>query len=705
MSTEIKPAGSGRSDKADKADRADKQARLELARKRFKLCVDAESTLRQRMLEDQRFAAGEHWPQAVKNAREGEGRPCLTIDRLTPQLKQVANQQRAMRPSVQINAVDSGADPETAEVLQGLIRHIENQSDADDAYDQAGLHQLEIGRGWIRIVTKPCEDGSGNQDIRIERVRNPFKVWIDPTVERRDYADAKYAFEAFDFLSEELSARWPKASHTLVSEFMSGLGDDAPNWIDGERIRVVKAWRVDTVKEVQNGRTIERRKVSCDFMSGLEILESYEWAGKFIPLIPVLGDEREIEGELDLRGMVRGAKDPQRMFNYWKSATTEAMALAPKAPFIVAEGQVEPYKHLWKTANSKNHAYLPYRPTTLAGQPVPAPQRQFGEPPIQAMMMNQQAAEADLRAATGFFDVGEKEAREQSGRAILARQQMGQHGNADYLDGLARAIRFAGRQLIDLAPKIYDVPRVVRIIGGDNQPKNVMVHGGQAPAADPLTGAPALPPGVEQIYDLSVGTYDVSVSVGPSLPSKRAEFVQQMGEFLKGQPGMLQMVGDLLFEEMDIPNAKRIAERFRKMLPPALQEGQGGPDPAQMAGQLQQATQAAQAMQQKIQELEAIVNGKQIEAQSKEKIAVLEIQHKERLAELEAQLAQFKAITAAGMQQQKLEHDAAKTAASFAHDGTVAAIEHQHEREMSARAHVQAQETRALEAEHGDKAA
>jgi hypothetical protein len=517
VSTE-KPAGSSRT-----ADADDKL--LELARRRFKVCVEAEDKLRARQLEDKRFAAGDQWPEAIKKQRAEDNRPCLVIDRLKPQLKQVTNAQKAMRPAVQVNPVDNGADPETAEVFQGLVRHIENQSDADDAYDQAGKDQVEIGRGWFRITTEYCDDDTGNQEIRIERVRNPFSIYTDPASQRRDTSDKKYAFEVSDLTADELKARFPDAKYTTGADF-EGLGDDAPQWmVGGERIRVVKYWHVETTKSTKPGttgkdRVYETHKVSCDVLTGLEVLEHYDWAGKYIPLAPVIAEEIDLEGEVDIRGMVRGAKDPQRMLNYWKSATTEAMALAPKAPIVAAEGQLEPYIAMWKQANTRNLPYLLYKPTTLGGALTPPPQRQVAEPPIQAMMAQTQAAENDLRAATGFFDVDERESREQSGRAIMARQQMGQHGNSDYLDGLSRGIRFGGRILIDLIPKIYDVPRVVRILGLDNQPQLVMIHAGQAPAVDPATGAPALPPGVKGIYDLSVGTYDVTVTQGPS-PAKR----------------------------------------------------------------------------------------------------------------------------------------------------------------------------------------
>jgi len=688
----------------DKKPAGKDDALLELARKRFKVASDAVNTLRILQLEDKKFAAGEQWDAKIKSEREDNGRPCLTIDRLKPQIKQVTNQQRKMRPAIQVNAVDNSADPKTAEVLQGLVRHIENQSDADDAYDQAGKDQTEIGIGWWKYCTEYLEDGSGNQRIVCERIRNPFSVYDDPAAQKRDRRDRRYLFETTWLEREEFTARY-KHAKLVTSDLLEGMGDEGPMWIEGERILVAKYWRVEVTradKTLANGKTIqvETRKVFCDHITALEVLEPYEWAGKYIPYVCVLGEEIDIEGKVDVRGMVRGAKDPQRMFNYWKSATTEAMALAPKAPFLVAEGQIEPYLAQWKNANSKNQPYLQYKPVTLGGTLAPPPQRQTAEPPIQAMMRETQGAENDIRAATGFFDTNQQETREMSGVAIRARQSQGEHGNSDYLDGLARGVRFGGRILVDLAPKIYDAPRVVRILGLDNQPKTVMVHGGQPPAADPMTGQPQLPEGVTEIYDLSVGEFDVTVQAGPSYASARAEFVEQMAELFKANPALFQVVGDLFFENMDLPNAKQIAERLKKMLPPQLQDQENGPTPEQAQAQLAQLGQQFQMLQQAFQQAQQVIETKQIEAQSKEKIAGAEIQSKEKIAMLQAEVAKYKADIDGQLAQMKLNAELSKAALQANVAKETQAADHAHEAAVHVDSRDTARESQRIEHAH-----
>lgn len=680
----------------------DEQAILEHARKRFKLSNEAEDKVRAAMLEDKKFLAGEQWPEAIKKERSADGRPCLVIDRLTPQIKQVTNQQRAMRPAITVNPVAGGADPDTAEVLQGMVRHIESQSDADDAYDQAGRDQAEIGRGWIRVLTDYCDDKSFDQEIKIGRVRNPFTVFPDPSCQRRDYSDGLFLFAVSDLLVEDFKAKYPRAKFTTAAEFDEALGADTRYWLNGESIRVVEYWHVEITRtEVPNPapggkpRTAETRKIVCDTLTGLEILESYEWPGKYIPWVPVLGEEIDIEGKVDLRGMVRRAKDPQRMFNFWKSATTEMVALAPKAPFVAAEGQLEPYMSLWKTANTRNHPVLVYKNVTLGDRLAPPPQRQVAEPPIQALMVSSQAAEADLRAATGFFDVGERESREQSGRAIIARQKQGEHGNSDFIDGLARAVRHVGRIVIDLIPHYYDAPRVIRIVGLDNEPKTVMVHADNAPQPGP-DGKPALPPGVEGVFDVSVGTYDVTVSTGPSFESARQEFVEQMAQIFQSQPNLFQVIGDLFFENMDIPNAKPIADRLKKLLPPQLQD-QGAQDPAALQAQVAAMGQQIEQMGGALQQADQLIKGKQLELQAQQQIEAAKIQSqeaikaaelasKEKIAAIQAAVDQHKATVDAQLGVLKLQAEQAKAAMQADRADRAQDAEHAHAAEMAERA-------------------
>lgn len=673
---------------------------METARERFRFVADAEAKPRANQLADKLFAAGHHWPDKIKRQREADGQPCLEIDRLTPQIKQVTNQLRQNRPSVTITPVDSGADVETAEVFQGIIRHIEQVSDADVAYDTAGESAATIGIGYFRCLTRLIDATSKQQELYIERVRNRFCIYMDPTCQKIDFSDARYAFVVEDLPRKEYERLYPNSQAASLTEF-SSIGNDVDHWFWEDTVRIAEYWYLE------GGENGDRAKVFCRKINGIEVLERYEWAGQRIPIYPVIGEEVDIQGKVDYRGITRRAKDPQRMANYWKSAATESVALAPRAPFLVEVGQIEGLESFWNEANVRNWAYLPYKAKNISGTLAPPPARNVAEAPIQAIMATIQAAENDLRAVTGFYDVHENETREQSGRAIMARQRQGELGNSDYADGLRRAIRALGKDLVDLIPRYYDVPRVMRILGTDGQPRTVVVHAGNAEAAQQYEGME----GIQGIYDLSAGTYDVVVSAGQNFQTARQEFVELMSGIYQTRPELFQLTGDIFFENMDVPFAKQMAERMKKLLPPELQEQQDPTAiPPQVQAQMQQMDQALQQMQAENQQLKSGVAAKQIEAESKERIALAELATRERIAGmefevqrmkagLEAQQAQQRTVTEAATKVQAEQAETARTVLKMDHEQRQQDVALAAQAEQADTAHVQTMEAESLKGE------
>lgn len=620
---------------------------LQQARERFKLASDAEESIRREALEDLRFRAGEQWPENIKIDRQNTGRPCLTINRIPQFLRQVTNEIRQNRPSIQVNPVDDQADPETAEILQGIMRHIEVSSDADVAYDTAAEHAATFGFGYLRVITDYVDERSFDQEIRIERIRNPFSIYFDPECQKPDYSDARWAFVVQDVDREEYRALYPDSELSGLAD-MTTVGDQAPGWINGKSVRIAEYWHIDHEEQelallpdgsvmpadmvpegvpVLRTRTVQVPKVYWCKVNGLEVLEKQEWPGRWIPIVPVLGDEVIVNGERQLYGLVRFARDPQRMYNYWATAETEMIALAPKAPFIGAAGQFEGFERQWQSANVRNLPYLEYKPVSHAGVPMGPPQRQVYEPPIQAISHARMQANDDLKATTGIYDASlGARSNEQSGRAILARQREGDVANFHYADNLARSIKHLGKILLDLIPRIYDAPRVMRIIGAEEVERVVQIN------------APTRDKGVERIYDLSIGEYDVTVSVGPSFSTKRQEAVDSMLQLSQAYPPLMQVAGDLLVKNMDWPGASEIAERLKKLLPPNLQEEQEEQQvppavQAQMSQMAQQNEQLSQALNQATDDLRT----KRLEIESRERIEAMKAQTE--LVKIEAQLS------------------------------------------------------------------
>lgn len=624
-------------------DPKDDEELIALAQKRFLLAQEAETNIRREGLDDLRFRAGDQWDERVRKEREDDERPCLTINKLPQFIRQITNDQRQNRPSIKVNPVDDKADIETAKIFQGIVRHIENNSNADVAYDTAFEGAATKGFGYFRIVTDFCDPNSFDQEILIKRIKNSFSVYLDPHAQEPDSSDANWGFIFTDMSADDYSVQFKNSKLSQMTDWTS-VGNQAPGWADKDSCRIAeyfyKTWKEVKIVQLNNGQVLKQSELPSELpdgvkvvqkrtttlpaikwvkMNGIEVLERTDWLGQWIPIIPVLGDELDVDGEKILEGVIRHAKDPQRMLNYWKSAETETIALAPRAPWLVAEGQTEGYKELWATANSKSHATLPYKPTTIAGQPVPPPQRTFGEPPVQAITNAVMQANDDIKSTTGIYDatLGNR-SNENSGVAIQRRNAQSQTSNFHLIDNLSRALRHAGRIIVDLIPKVIVGPQAVRTLGDDGSVDMVKVNQLFIKDGQPTS------------YNLDVGKYDVTISTGPNFATKRQESASTMMDFAKALPNAAPLISDLIARNMDWNGADEIADRLKKGLPPGVaDDGKDGKGPQlppeaqqkmqQMDGMIKQLTDQLNSANQKIET-------KTIELESRERIAFAQMQ-------------------------------------------------------------------------------
>ncbi len=618
---------------------SDKSELLAEMRQRMSAAQSALSLSRQAELDDLRFMAGSpdnnwQWPQdvlATRGSVQGQtvnARPCLTINKLPQHVRTVTNEQRQNRPSGKVIPADDQADPNVAEIFDGIVRHIEYMSDADVAYDTACDNQVTFGEGFIRLLTEYCDEDTFDQDIRIGRVRNAFSVYMDPMIQDPCGSDARYCFITQDLTQDEFERLYPDA--TPISTLRTqGVGDGSMGyWLNENTIRIAEYFYIEEEKATLNlypggatafkgsfeARQMEmmgmepirtresaQKRVKWIKTNGYEVLEERDWPGKWIPVVRVVGNEFEVDGELHISGLVRNAKDAQRMYNYWVSQEAEMLALAPKAPFIGYGGQFEGYEHQWKTANTQNWPYLEVNPdaTDGAGNSFPLPQR--AQPPMaqQGLIAAKMGASDDIKATTGQYDPSlGATSNERSGRAILARQAQSDTGTYHYVDNLARAIRHVTRQIIDLIPKIYDTQRVARIIGMDGQTSMAKINPMQPEPVREIRDQNNVV--IEKIYNPGVGRYDVVVTTGPSYLTKRQEAMDAMSQILQGSPQLWAVAGDLFVKNMDWPGAEELAERLRKTIDPKLMQDQD--DPA-----LQAANQQIQVMQQEMQAMQQML--------------------------------------------------------------------------------------------------
>lgn len=612
---------------------------LATARTRLNMAISAYSESRENEVDDLRFYAGSpdnqyQWPAdvlATRGAVQGQSinaRPCLTINKLPQHVRQVTNEQRQNRPSGKVIPADDNADVQVAEVFNGVVRHIEYISDADVAYDTACENQVAFGEGYIRILTEYCDERTFDQDIKIGRIRNSFSVYMDPTIQDPCGSDAKWCFITEDLTREEYERLYPDASP--VSTLMSlGIGDQTMNiWLRDNSVRIAEYFYVEYEKATLNlypgnqtafdgtpedknmravygkplrNRRADRKRIKWCKINGYEVLESSDWAGDWIPVVRVIGNEFEIDGRMYISGIVRNAKDAQRMYNYWVSQEAEMLALAPKAPFIGYGGQFEGYENQWKTANTQNWPYLEVNPDVTDGQGNMLPLPQRAQPPMASsgLLQAKMGASEDIKATTGQYDASlGMGGNERTGRAILARQRESDTGTYHYVDNLARAVRHVTRQLVDLIPKIYDTQRVARIIGEDGESSMVKFNPMQPEAVKEIRDQNGIV--IDRIYNPSVGKYDVVVTTGPSYATKRQEALEAMAQLLQTNPQLWAVAGDLFVKNMDWPGAQEMAKRFAKTIDPKILSDEE--DPALQAANLQ-----IQAMAQEMQQMAGLL--------------------------------------------------------------------------------------------------
>jgi hypothetical protein len=628
---------------------------LESAKQVYKDLEDWWADNRKKWLEDASFrlvGEGNQWPEEIKKERLAARLPCLEVDKLNQYVRQVVNDGRQNRPAVKVRPVDDDGDPEVAEALQGLIRHICDRSNADEAFDTALDHAAGCGFGFFRVLTEYAHEKTFNQELVVRRVPDAMTVLLGRH-QLADGSDAKVAFVLDDIEKDEYKRRHPNAKATNWSDpaFQNGWSTDktvriAEYWYKVEELTNLHLLTDGTtatqqeyeaaagagleVPEIKETRQIPVCKVKWCRMSGAEILEKRDWLGKYIPIIPVYGNESNIEGKIVYSGLIRAAKDPQRLYNFSRSAFAQRVALTPKAPWLAPKEATEGHEDEWSVGSVGTRAVLPYNSVTADGQPIPPPQRINPTDVPAGFAQDMEIAEHDIQASMGMYSasLGEK-SNEKSGKAIMARQREGDTATFHYQDNLNRAIRYLGRILVDAAPKYYDSRRVVRMLGEDGTPTMAQI--------DPEMQKAVQRQGSEVIYNLNVGTYDVSVAAGPSYTTRRQEAAEAMIELTRANPTMWQTHGDLIAKSQDWHNADEFAKRSKLALPPDMrqaveaeeEDSDTSPEMRAMQAQMQQVVQQAK---------DAIAEREELLAQASEQIKTLEQQLKNKDAEAEAKL-------------------------------------------------------------------
>jgi len=578
---------------------------LKEALEAFEVAEARERSNRDKALDDLKFArlGEEHqWPDRVRKQREREGRPCLTINKMPSFIRQVVNDSRQNKPAISVHPVETG-DVKTAEIIGGLIRNIEVTSNADVAYDTAVEHAVTGGFGYIRVNLDYARDDSFDKDIVIKAVPNQFSIYGDPYSQGADSADWMSAFVTEELPVALFKRKYPKAD---AINFESSAWSQAKGWCDSatQKVRVAEYWKRDEVvrqliqythdnsgevligyedelpdlnsklpnlQVIGSPRPVKSYKVKQYTLNGLETLNEVDWVGRYIPIIPVYGDEVNVQGERHFLSLIRHARDPQRMFNYWRTMATELVALAPKAPFIGKKGSFKSDPR-WNTAHNASHAYLEF------DGDVPPQRQPFNGVPAGELQEALNASD-DMKAVMGIYDASlGARSNETSGRAIMARQHEGDVSTFHFVDNLSRAIRHTGRVVVDLIPHVYNSERVIRTLGEDGKPATVKIAN-----KDEQPNPQADPP----IYNLTMGKYDVTVKAGASYTTQREQALDMLTNLVQANGEVAPLIADVIVELMDIPGGEKIVNRLQAVLPAPVKQAEEGQNPEMAAARQQ----------------------------------------------------------------------------------------------------------------------
>lgn len=591
--------------------------------KRIQYGTECWSDNYQKSRDDHNFLSdrpGAQWDEGDYVRRKNDKRPALEMDQLEQYVNRVVNDMRASTPSITVTPKDEQATEGTAQVFQGMIRAIEKDSRADDAYDTAGDQAVTGAIGYIKVDTAYESERTFNQVLRIRKVVNPHSIFLDPDSVMVDGSDAKWAFEVECVSEEKFKATYPGKEVKSYSQDDWSVPEAKEGYINivtmyeiEETEATLAMLRDGTIQEVDEipagmdvvtSRKIRKRRVKWTTRGAEDtVLDDGYFPGVYVPLVPVYGKETWIDGKRQLRSLVRKAKDAQRMYNYWRSTEMELLQKQPKAQVIAARGTIEKYTELWR--NPDGTSILPYEAYDDEGNQLPPPT--IGNPVSipEGIINAANESRQEIKDALGLHDAytGQK-SNEVSGRALTKRSQESDNAIYHFTDNLTKSIRFVGEIIVRAIPEVYDAPRLVGIVGKDGKVTMVGINGAQVP-------------GQTQSVMLSKGQYAVDVTTGGSFASQREAAAQFFESLIMTNPEMFNILGDIYCENLDFPGAQAAAARLRAILPPQVKMAESGQDPALVQAQqtIQQLTQALQQAQGKIEQMKMQLQSRLQEAQ------------------------------------------------------------------------------------------
>lgn len=679
---------------AEKRERERKAQIVKTALERFRLILEVEGDQRDREVDDLRFDRAlteDQWPEAIRKARAGgtaadgtviHERPCLVINKLDQPVQQIINEARKARLAIIVKPKGNGASKDGAELRQGMIRAIEQDSRANLARIWALERAVKCGRGAYRVLKAYANDGDFDLDLVITRIKNQGCVYLDPYAQEPDWSDGEYGFITDDMPIREYKRLYGESAMASKSaEELQSVSDQSKGWVTTDRegtIRVAEYFYVEyeartLVRDPKTGkgvllpageaappnvksRPVDVRKVKWCVINAVEVLDEEDWEGRYIPIIPTVGKEYNVNGKSAWKGVISNAKDSQRLYNYARSSQALRSGLESLAPWVMAEGQDEGYQQMWDEANTRAFTRLIYKPTTFEGQLLPPPSRNdLNSTNLSASVLMAREADMDIQATTGRFNpsLGKQDGA-RSGKAINALKLQGENTSSNYLENLANiSLIYEAKVLLDLLPIVYDRPgRIIRLLGDSPKDEREVLLG-QAfipgPDGRPMLAEPNAPGLIKTLMDKVTGKaalpqaktyilnrdedYSVVVSVGPSFASQQDADGAYLDAVMQAAPQMVPYLLDIRAELSGGQIGERVKKRLLQINPKLKDEEAEGESavPPQVQAELQQLQQQNQALMQELQKAKAGVLTEEIRSATAKELKAMELASRERI--------------------------------------------------------------------------
>ncbi len=555
---------------------------LATAREQFDATQAANRDERRQCVEDRRFYSivGAQWEGSL--AEQFEERPRLENNKVHQAVLRVINEYRNNRITVDFVAKD-GKESDLADVLDGLYRADEQDSSAEEAYDNA--FEEAVGGGIAAWRLRACyedeyDDENEHQRIKIEPIYDAdTSVYFDVNAKRADKSDAKHCFVVY-FMSiaaykaqyGDDPATWPKDTNTEWFDWCTPDGvylaeyyrveevsvnvrtfvdqDGATTKYDDDELEEMGERLIGETESDQSAldaaladlagkgvievkaRKVKRRAIRKYILNGARILEDCgHIAGKNIPIVPVYGKRWFVDNIERCMGMVRLAKDPQRIYNMMVSLLADIAAVSPIRKPIFASEQIAGLQVEWAEANIKNLPFLRVNSLLQAdGSSAPAGPVGYLEPPnvpeALAALITQCAN--DMNEILGMNQGAEQMVSNISGKAVEMIQQRLDMQSFIYMSNFAKSMKRCGEIWLSMAKELYvEEGRAMKSVGEQGDVSSITI-------GQPVIGETGT---IETRNDLSKADFDVSVDVGPSFASRRDAMVRSL-------TGLLQMATD-----------------------------------------------------------------------------------------------------------------------------------------------------------------